>query len=86
MDPSELLVSREGFVYVIDGSCGFIQKFDNEGMFLSQWGSIGTGDGTRFGSSGAWGNMIVIGPDGSVYIADTSNNRVQDLMLTEPLS
>ncbi len=85
VDPIGIAVSREGFVYVKDGSCGFIQKFDNEGMFLSQWGSIGTGDG-QFGSSGVWGNMIAIGPDGSVYIADTSNNRVQDLMLTEPLS
>ncbi len=76
VDPIGIAVSREGFVYVKDGSCGFIKKFDNEGMFLSQWGSIGTGDG-QFGSSGVWGNMIAIGPDGSVYIADTSNNRIQ---------
>jgi len=43
-----------------------------EGVFLSKWGTEGTGDGefTRQFN-------LAVASDGSVYVADTYNNRIQ---------
>jgi len=49
-----------------------IQKFTSDGVFVIQWGALGTGDG-QF----KWPHRIAVAPDGSVYVADTDNNRIQ---------
>ena len=43
-------------------------------VFVSNWGTDGTGDG-EFNDP----NGIATSPDGSVYIADSGNNRIQNL-------
>ncbi len=65
-----LAVSADGFVYVTDYIQ--IQKFDTSGNFIMRWGDSGSGDG-QFNFP--WG--IAVSSDGSVYVADTNNNRVQ---------
>ena len=65
---------REHFcsVYVSDTNNDRIQKFTSDGVFVTKWGTSGTGDG-QF--DWPWG--VAVAPDGSVYVADSKNNRIQ---------
>src|SRR3954469_22434124 len=73
-------VAADGSVYVADGA-DRIDRFAADGSLLNSFGSSGTGAGEfRFGAGGGndsgAGGGIAIGPDGSVYVADTRNDRV----------
>jgi tripartite motif-containing protein 71 len=48
----------------------YIQKFDNEGTLLTTWGNVNDQFGGRI-------EDIAIGPDGALYVADATRNRVQ---------
>ena len=50
-----------------------IQKFTSEGVFVSKWGTAGNEDGQFRRPMG-----IGVAPDGSVYVADTFNHRIQE--------
>jgi len=74
-------VAPDGSVYVADGR-DRIDRFAADGTLLNSFGSSGDGPGEfRFGAGGGndsgAGGGIAIGPDGSVYVADTRNDRVQ---------
>src|SRR3954447_24443431 len=74
-------VGADGSVYVADGA-DRIDRFAADGSMLNSWGSSGTAPGEfRFGAGGGndsgAGGGIAIGPDGSVYVADTRNDRIQ---------
>jgi DNA-binding beta-propeller fold protein YncE len=49
-----------------------IQKFDNNGNFISMWGSKGSGAG-QFDRP--WG--VAFDSSGNVYVTDQRNNRIQ---------
>ncbi len=74
-------VAPDGSVYVADGA-DRIDRFAADGSILNSWGSSGSAPGQfRFGAGGGndsgAGGGIAIGPDGSVYVADTRNDRIQ---------
>jgi sugar lactone lactonase YvrE len=74
-------VAADGTVYVVDGT-DRVLRFAADGTFLSQFGSSGSGTGEfHFGAGGGndspAGGGIALGPDGTVYIADTRNDRIQ---------
>jgi sugar lactone lactonase YvrE len=74
-------VAGDGSVYVADGA-DRIDRFAADGTLLHSWGRTGTGPGEfRFGAGGGndsgAGGGIAIGADGTVYVADTRNDRVQ---------
>src|ERR1700754_4787513 len=76
-------VAADGTVYVVDGS-DRVLRFGADGTFIGQFGSSGTGPGQfHFGAGGGndspAGGGIALGPDGTVYIADTRNDRIQRL-------
>lgn len=49
-----------------------IQKFSNDGTYLSQWGTKGVANGQFQGPSG-----LSIDANDSIYVTDKNNNRVQ---------
>lgn len=67
---SALATDAAGDVYVADYSS--IQKFTGTGIYLTQWGSLGSGDGQFELAFG-----VATDAAGNVYVADTGNHRVQ---------
>ncbi len=71
--PTGVAFGPSGKMYVSDGYGNFkVQVFDQEGNFLTSWGSPGTGPG-QF----AVVHSIDVGPDERVYICDRENRRIQ---------
>jgi predicted membrane-bound mannosyltransferase/DNA-binding beta-propeller fold protein YncE len=76
--PRDLAVASDGSLYVVDTDNSRIQHLAADGSVMQVWGSFG--DATTGPAAGGtfnqpWG--IGLGPDGSVYIADTWNHRIQ---------
>lgn len=76
--PRGLAVASDGTVYVADSRNNRIQHLTADGQLLEQWGgfsdlSQGGGEDGMFYEP--WG--VAVGPDGSVYVTDTWNHRVQ---------
>ena len=68
-----LAVDSQNRVYITDGGNNRVQVFDSTGVYLTTiGGSWGMRTGQLRGPSG-----IAIGPDGSLYVADSDNHRIQ---------
>ena len=74
-------VAADGSVYVADTGNNRIQQFTSSGIFVREWGTHGTGDGEFFDPGAAVGGPgprnVAVASDGSVYVADTFNHRIQ---------
>jgi DNA-binding beta-propeller fold protein YncE len=86
MEPGQLQAPRgiaaaaDGSIYVADSRNHRIQHFSPEGELLHVWGSFEDATAANAEAPGGtfnepWG--VAVGPDGSVYVADTWNHRVQ---------
>ncbi len=76
--PRDLAVAEDGSLYVVDTDNNRVQHLAADGTPLNAWGTFGdavasAAEGGTFNQP--WG--VGLGPDGSVYIADTWNHRVQ---------
>ena len=69
--PIGIALDGSGNVFVVDRDNHRVQKFTNDGSFLTKWGSQGTGEGQFFIPL-----AVVIDGSGNVYVSD-SNHRVQ---------
>ena len=67
-----IAVASDVSVYVVGVSNHRIQKFTSEGVFVSKWGTEGSGDGQFFLPVD-----IAVASDGSVYVLDYGNNCMQ---------
>jgi DNA-binding beta-propeller fold protein YncE len=76
--PRDIAVDASGHIYVADSDNNRIQKLDPTGVFIAKWGRNG-GDGSSGSGDGEfndpWG--LDVAPDGTVYVADTFNSRIQ---------
>jgi uncharacterized protein (TIGR03663 family) len=76
--PHGLAVAPDGSLYVADSNNHRIQKFDPSGKFLMAFGTF-SGPNNPNPAPGTfnepWG--VAVGSDGSVYVADTWNHRIQ---------
>jgi sugar lactone lactonase YvrE len=76
--PRGIAVGLDGSIYVADSRNHRIQRFSASGEWLSSWGtyaSVDAGEAPGGTFNEPWG--IAVGPDGSVYVADTWNYRIQ---------
>jgi predicted membrane-bound mannosyltransferase/DNA-binding beta-propeller fold protein YncE len=76
--PRGIAVAADGSLYVVDSQNHRVQHLSPMGDVLHVWGSFadvaqGSAPGGTFNDP--WG--IAVGPDGSVYVADTWNHRIQ---------
>lgn len=69
--PVAVATDGTGYVYVVDYYLGVL-KFTASGASVASWGSHGSAEGQLSGALG-----IAVAPDGSVYVADSDNDRVQ---------
>ena len=51
-----------------------IQKFDSNGNYITQWGTLGSSADGQFTNP----HGVAAGPFCNVYVADTTNNRIQE--------
>jgi DNA-binding beta-propeller fold protein YncE len=76
--PRGMAAAADGSIYVADSRNNRIQHFNAQGELLDIWGTFadiskGAAPGGTFNEP--WG--IAVGPDGSVYVTDTWNHRVE---------
>ena len=57
-----------------------IQKFTANGIYSTQWGSLGTGNGEFNATIG-----IDVNTNGNVYVVDRYNHRIQEFALINRL-
>lgn len=72
--PSDVAVSADNRIYVVDGVNQKVKVFDSSGTFLSDFGRQGPGPGEFSYPLG-----IDIDRSGRIFIADTGNRRIQVL-------
>ena len=76
--PRDIAIAPNGTIYVADSRNHRIQHFTADGKWLDSWGtyaSVDAGNAPGGTFNEPWG--IAVGPDGSVYVADTWNYRIQ---------
>jgi DNA-binding beta-propeller fold protein YncE len=73
-DPAGIVLDIKGNVYVADFGNNRIQKFDENGKLVAQWGSLGSAPGQFYNPTG----MAIQYPQGNVFVADTGNERIQE--------
>ncbi len=81
--PRDVATAPDGSAYVADSRNHRILHFSASGELLQGWGtfadaSAGQAPGGTFNEP--WG--VAVGPDGSVYVADTWNHRIQKFSAT----
>ena len=71
--PTNLAIGPDGMLYVSDGyGNARVHKFTPDGKLLLSWGEPGSGPGQFNLPHG-----IDVGSDGTVYVADRENSRIQ---------
>jgi uncharacterized protein (TIGR03663 family) len=79
--PKDIAFADDGSFYVSDSQNHRVLHIDQDGNLLHTWGQYGASDyntnvmAPEGSFNEPWG--IAVGPDGSVYVADTWNNRIQ---------
>jgi predicted membrane-bound mannosyltransferase/DNA-binding beta-propeller fold protein YncE len=76
--PHGLAISADGSLYIADTDNNRVQHISPQGEVIKTWGTYGditSGSAPEGTFNQPWG--IAIGPDGSVYVTDTWNHRIQ---------
>jgi DNA-binding beta-propeller fold protein YncE len=76
--PGPLAVDAEGNLWITDSLHHQFQIVSPEGAYLETWGEPGSGEGQfNFENDFYPGGAVAFAPDGSFYVVDTGNRRVQ---------
>jgi DNA-binding beta-propeller fold protein YncE len=80
-NPSHLAVAPDGNIWVADADNNRFQIFAPDGSLREVWGASGSGDGEFDFTTLDWGGddeaAIAFAPDGTFYVADPGNHRIQ---------
>ncbi len=77
-NPRDIAIAPDGSLYVADTKNHRIQHLSAEGEVLHVWGTYGdNANGLALGGFFYEPWAVAVGPDGSVYVADTWNHRIQ---------
>ena len=76
VEPNAVLVVPDGSIFVADGhtpdKTSRVMKFDERGIFIKQWGEVGSGQGQLNVP-----HTLSIDSSGRIYVGDRANDRVQ---------
>lgn len=76
-EPALVSIDPDGHIWIANLPGNFV-IFDLDGNLLESWGSSGTGDGQFvFETPEVVAGSVDFAPDGSFYVADLGNSRVQ---------
>lgn len=78
LSPRSIALAPDGSLYVADSRNNRIQHLTSTGEEINSWGSFSDaaqGDALGGTFNEPWG--VAVGPDGTVYVADTWNYRIQ---------
>ena len=77
--PSNVAIAPDGNIWITDGQHSVFQIFTPDGTFIEEWGTPGSGEGgfNFLATNGDGVGGIAFAPDGSFYVIDTGNLRVQ---------
>ena len=81
--PRSIAFAEDGTIYIADSRNHRILHLDMEGNILHEWGTFADGVSSPVGDgtfNEPWG--IAVGPDGSVYVTDTWNHRIEKFSAT----
>lgn len=70
--PTDLVVTDDGKIYVVDSKHGEIKVLDQNGGFIFKFGRVGSGEGQLNFPEG-----ITLDKSENVYVCDTMNGRIQ---------
>lgn len=76
--PRSLAFAKDGTVYIADSRNHRVLHIDSQGVVLHEWGTFADGVSSPVAPGTfkePWG--IAVGPDGSVYVTDTWNHRIE---------
>ncbi len=77
---NDLVVDPYGFLYLLEGRDGKVVEVSPQGTVLGRFGSYGRDAGQMKKAEG-----LALAPDGTLIVADTGNDRVQRVRLTNRL-
>ena len=74
----DIALDSQNNVYVADSFNNRIQKFSNDGLFISKFGAFG-GNGTEGSGDGEFNHPkgIAIDSEGNIYVSEVNNQRIQ---------
>ena len=77
--PRGVAIAQSGDLYVADAMNHRVQRFSAEGVLLGEWGTFAASPEGGEAPPGTFNEPwdVAVGPDGSVYVADTWNHRIQ---------
>jgi hypothetical protein len=70
-------IDTEGHIWTSPIESNGFRIFDADGTLIEEWGVSGDGDGQFRSGGGPHALGIAFAPDGTFYVADTGNRRIQ---------